>query len=247
MLKYDDKNNKVEISPKVNVHGSIRGKNNIIYIGDFLCGANITLNIYGDNNKIFIDSSAYTILELIVDVGNFSPANNTNLIIGKNFQCGKTRIYLYNPRNSLYIGENCMLSTNITIRCGELPHLLFDKRTKEFIDTSTKLKIGNHCWIGENVYITKNASIPSESIVAANSVVTKRFTTKHCVFAGNPANQTKKNVVWIKGMGHLDKNEDYFKNFKKYYKSNSQFQEESFDSIDDFIRKCKTTLRFNIN
>lgn len=65
-------------------------------------------------------------------------------------------------------------------------------------DTSEGVFIGDHVWIGEKAYITKNATIPNESIVAACSVVTRRFLEPNSVLAGNPAKLVRKNVKWIR-------------------------------------------------
>ncbi len=53
--------------------------------------------------------------------------------------------------------------------------------------------IGKNCWIGEFSRICKGVIIGDNSIVAANSVVTKSVPA-NCIVAGNPAKVVKENI-----------------------------------------------------
>lgn len=53
--------------------------------------------------------------------------------------------------------------------------------------------IGENCWIGANVRICKGVEIGDNSIVAANSVVTKSVPA-NCIVAGNPAKIVKTDI-----------------------------------------------------
>lgn len=53
--------------------------------------------------------------------------------------------------------------------------------------------IGENCWIGSNVRICKGVTIGDNSIVAANSVVTKDVPA-NCIVAGNPAKVVKTDI-----------------------------------------------------
>lgn len=56
--------------------------------------------------------------------------------------------------------------------------------------------IGENCWIGRNVSIMKGVTIGDNSIIAANSVVTKSIPA-NCIAAGNPAKVVKTNIEEI--------------------------------------------------
>lgn len=53
--------------------------------------------------------------------------------------------------------------------------------------------IGENCWIGRNVSILKGVTIGDNSVIAANSVVTKSVPA-NCIVAGNPAKVVKTNI-----------------------------------------------------
>lgn len=111
--------------------------------------------------------------------------------------------YLFNSGNALSFGDDCLLSYNTIVRCGESPHLIFDRETGAYLDIAAPVTIGNHVWIGEDVYITKRVAIPDHTIVAARSVVTKRFDDSFCAIGGNPARVIRRGVEWVRNPGLL--------------------------------------------
>lgn len=116
--------------------------------------------------------------------------------VGDNTSVQSFTAWLLN--NSLIIGKDCMFSSYIRVWGGDA-HAVLNATTKEVLNRSKNLiTIGDHVWLGESVYLTKNAQIPDDCIVGTASVVTKKFTRKHCVLAGNPAEIKKENISWDK-------------------------------------------------
>lgn len=91
-----------------------------------------------------------------------------------------------------------------------MPHLIFDRATGEYLDVSEGVFIGNHVWVGEDAYITKKVTVPSECVVGAKSVVTKRFAQENAVIAGNPARVVRTDVQWIRNATVIDKGSVYY-------------------------------------
>lgn len=213
ILKYDNKNN-VKIGENVIAAGEINGFGNIVEIGNAKQQSNIHLHINGNHNQIVIDS-IICIRSLKIFCGNHVSANNINLKIGTNISMENgIKMLLYNSGNICQVGKNNMFSDNITFRCGESPHLIFDKNTFEYIDYTKGIFIGNNVWIGENSYITKKVTIPDECIIGANSVVTKRFQERNCVIAGNPGRIVKRNVQWFKNSSFLENGSPYKESYE---------------------------------
>ena len=97
--------------------------------------------------------------------------------------------------NTVKIGQDCMFSNNIRI-WGD-GHSVLDLKTKECLNKPSKpILVGDHCWIGERVTLTKNAQIPNDNIVGIAAVVTKKFMEEHCVLGGAPAKVVKTGVSW---------------------------------------------------
>lgn len=114
------------------------------------------------------------------------------------------------------IGENCRIhiSTNIGIQAGS--------GEKSAI-------IGNNVYIGPGVKFVAACTIPSNTAIGANSVVTKSFEKEGTTIAGIPAKVIKENIdtrrilipatglikMGIKDTNNLTSKEIYSKYFKK--------------------------------
>ena len=115
-----------------------------------------------------------------------------NIEIGANsyFNSGK----IYSGKNSLVrIGNSCAIGYNVVITAishdAEIPTGPEDKRP--FIEAS--VSIGDHSWIGSNVFILPGSNIGNNCVVGANAVVTKSF-PDNSIIGGVPAKliRTKK-------------------------------------------------------
>lgn len=149
---------------------------------------NLVVHFHGPNNEIFIGKNC---------AGSWNLALydfNNHFSLGANSACsGPCSISLIG--NTLKIGEDCMFSNNIHI-WGD-GHSVLDYETKQVLNIPSKpILVGNHCWIGERVTLTKNAQIPNDTIVGIASVVTKAFTQEHTVIAGAPARVVKTGTSW---------------------------------------------------
>ncbi len=193
----NSKNNYIEIGKYLNFKAKISGSNNKVIIKDALKDrqSKIRLNICGNNNTVFIDN-IYECCMLEIDVGNFVGVNNSSVIIGKNLISVDCKILAYQDDTPIKMGDNCMISQNVTIRGGEKPHRVFNTITHEYLEPTEGISIGNHVWIGENCYITKRAKIPNNVVIAANSCVTKQFSEENVVIAGVPAAIHARDVNW---------------------------------------------------
>lgn len=206
MIEDLGENNKITCPEGFEISGKIVGSNNVITIGESKRRSSAAIIINGDNNTLNIGENTALAKPHIYIGNHIVKAHRVSVNIGPLVSTAPAcAVYAYNSDNKLHIGRDCMLSSNITIRCGEAPHLIFDADTGEYLDTSDGIFIGDHVWIGEKAYITKNVTIPDECIVASCSVVTKRFDETHAVLAGNPAKISKRRIKWARNESTLDK------------------------------------------
>lgn len=110
-----------------------------------------------------------------------------NLIIGDNSNLG---INCKVP-SDIKIGNDVMMGPNFT--CYTSNHK-FDRldipMNKQGITPRAKLEIGSDVWIGCDVLLMPGGYIPNGAVVAARSIVTKRF-SDNCVIGGVPAKLIK--------------------------------------------------------
>ena len=91
------------------------------------------------------------------------------------------------------IGDDVLFASNVNITDGlhgyQNTNLPYKYQPMERI---RPIKIGQGCWIGQNVVILPGVTIGEMSIVGANSVITKDLPSR-CIAIGSPAKITK---VW---------------------------------------------------
>ncbi len=209
--------NSVEVGKNVKLQHKVTGKNNIIKIGDCQQRSRIKISIKGDNNRIEIKNPAI-LNGATIDIGNYTGVNNATFFADDHLACGHSKFLLYQHDSKIEIGKNCLFSWGISMRTGELPHVIFDKNSGEYLDKGKGITIGDHVWIGEGCFLMKNAVIANNCVVGAASVVTKAFTKEYTLVAGNPAKVCKEDIVWDVGACTLDKESIYYQNLPDHIK-----------------------------
>lgn len=114
----------------------------------------------------------------------FSP----KIIIGKNVYFGLD--CHIGAIDEIVVGDGVLVGSKVYITDhfhGEINAEDLRKIPKErSLYSKGKVIIGDNVWIGEGVVVLPNVHIGKNTIVGANSVVTKSF-PDNCVIAGNPA------------------------------------------------------------
>lgn len=115
---------------------------------------------------------------------------NAKLTIGNQFEI--TANSSISCHNEIVIGENCLFSWDILLLDTD-GHPIFSQEN-ELMNPNGKIVIGDNCWLGCRCLILKNSHIPRDSIVAAGSLVNKRFLQANSLIAGVPATLKQKNL-----------------------------------------------------
>ena len=167
------------------------GQNNKIIVGDFSRLIGCTINISGDNNTICIgDRCLCNNATFVIE------DSNNSICIGENTAlCGTIELAVIEG-TSIEIGQNCLFSSKIGVRTGD-SHSLIQKGTKNRLNQSASIIIGNHVWIGTGVTILKGTSIAENCMVGAASLLLKKYTNPNCVIAGVPAKEVKHDIDWM--------------------------------------------------
>lgn len=101
-------------------------------------------------------------------------------------------------------GSDVLISWDVLLMDNDLHHIYSDL-SMQSSETEQEICIGNHVWIGCRSTLLKGCVVNDNSVIAANSVVTRKSclidTGNHNVsilLAGNPAKIIKKGVNWEK-------------------------------------------------
>ncbi|MDQ6437010.1 acyltransferase [Mesorhizobium sp. LHD-90] len=147
-----------------------------------------TVEFAGDNNRVLIG------VDCSFQGKIFVSGNDQSVVIGDN--SGAKGLYILCAENcDVRIGKRCMFSREIEIRTTDA-HSVVDRRTGKRTNTPASIQIGDHVWVGLRAIITKGATVPSDSVVAAMSFVNGQFEEEGVILAGAPARVIKKGITW---------------------------------------------------
>ena len=150
------------------------------------------LNIYGDNNRVRIDSVGGG---LAVHLGfGTGECNNCSVSVGAGTTFVSADIRVREDNVNISIGEDCQFSEKIFIWASDT-HTITDMRGN-VTNFGKYVTIGNHVWVGYGATICKNTKIADGCIVGTGAVVSGTFDKPNCVIAGNPARVVKENAKW---------------------------------------------------
>ena len=174
-------------------------------------------------------------MELKIDT---SLGNDSVLYIGKNVYTNKC-VHIYaTERENIIIGNECLLSYDVTFRTAD-PHLIYDCISKNRINFSNSILIGDHVWIGQEALILKKTTIHSGSIIGGKAVISNKNILSNTMWAGNPARKIKDNVFFVSDATH-DFTQNDINNYINYpnddyiYQGN---QNDSFLSINNLLKE----------
>lgn len=181
---------KIRKKKKISSAININGKDNVV--NRELSG--LSIEIYGDNNKILIDESI-SYFKGHISIGLIDcPSNNCTVTIGANCVCNRCHIRLAEDNSEVIIGNDSLFSDNVKIWATDT-HTILDSQDN-IINIGKSIIIGSHVWICQDVCILKNTTIPNNSIVGIGSIVTKKFSEENSIIAGNPARVVKRGIKW---------------------------------------------------
>lgn len=173
-------------------HNGSGGVDNSIVIGKECNIRLLKISIQGSNNKVVIGD--YCNFNGALNIGVVG--TNRTVFIGNN--CTINGAFINCRDEDIYIGDDCLFSNEIKIRSSDA-HKIFDKTSKSQINAPQRpVIIGDHVWIGQGVFIGKNAQIPDGCVIGTRSVITKQFTEPCCIIGGIGGKILRREIYWEK-------------------------------------------------
>ena len=95
---------------------------------------------------------------------------------------------------TITIGEDCMLSGDITMDVSDM-HSILDVETGERVNPPQDIEIGDHVWLAHGVRIMKGAQIGQHSVIGSRSMVLGGIPA-HSLAVGAPARVVRAGITW---------------------------------------------------
>lgn len=183
---------------KKHIHHSVKmsntialdnGKGNVICVGSGTVMNDLTIKIWGNNNKIVIGEKCRIkgLHVWIEDDNNIVTIGDGTTFHGDScFDCAEGK--------NITIGKDCMFSSGVNLKTTD-SHSIIDTDGNR-VNVGKDITVGNHVWLGHNTYLLKGSSIADNSVIGACSVVTKKFDKTNVVIVGNPAKIVKNDIDW---------------------------------------------------
>lgn len=186
--------NKVFVDPTKSqlLNGSVvefAGVNNILYVEDGVYIKNSTISFRGDNAIIYLSKNKHIYLLRVTTY------HNSTVYLGNDCYINGAMTLIASERQNILIGKEGLFSFGIFMRTAD-PHLIYDCETKQRINASRSVLIGDHVWIGQNALILKGRQIGSGSIIGGDTVLSGKIIASNVVACGNPAKVVRKNVFF---------------------------------------------------
>lgn len=173
------------INSKIN----FRGKNNILICGSNIKLENVVLDFNGDNSILFVMSDLSDNFRAVI-------YNNSTGFIGKDCNLGSSvKLQIFENKH-IIIGDDCILKDNVFISNSD-GHSFYSVDSKERINFSNSVCIGDHVFLGNNAYVSKGVRVGSGSIVDNASFIPPYVEIPSNVYvSGNPVKIIKKDVFF---------------------------------------------------
>ncbi len=98
-------------------------------------------------------------------------------------------------QKNVRFGKDCLISWDCLIMDTDF-HKIYDKKGGNIINTPQPVLIGENVWIGCRNLILKGAKIADNSVIGANSTLSKDISDQQGLFVGNPAKMIKEGIHW---------------------------------------------------
>ncbi len=153
-------------------YGNFDAEHNSVIIGSGCHIDKLNIRITGSNNRIVIGPHVYVVAgqwnsDIVADgfgcdgsIGEGTSVNGSLLMEAREL------------RSTIEIGRDNMLARFVRILSSD-SHPIYESGTLKRINGSGNIRTGNSVWIGIGATLLRNAGIGSDSIIGANSLLTK--------------------------------------------------------------------------
>ncbi|WP_221405373.1 acyltransferase [Flexibacter flexilis] len=117
---------------------------------------------------------------------------NGTLRLGKNFTITAESSIV--TACEIHFGDDCLLSWDVLVMDTDFHHI--KNQSGAIINAPSPIRIGNKVWIGCRCLILKGAAIADNTVIGANSLVSRKLPKENAIYGGQPAQLLKEEISW---------------------------------------------------
>ena len=175
------------------------GSNNLLFAEDGVRLDHMKIHFAGSGSIVYLSESRHP-YPLHIDI-----YNDSVLFIGKNNYFNNNPLapdtIILSEQKHVFIGDDGLFSFGIWMRTAD-PHLIYSRQSRQRLNPSRSIYIGDHVWVGQNALILKGTRIESDCIIGAMSVVSGKQIPANTAWAGNPSRQISSDIYWSRECVH---------------------------------------------
>lgn len=164
------------------------GVGNFVYLGPGSDIARMRIENKGNDNTIIVGRNAN--LKGFISIRG----SNQFIVIGSYTTFNNVTIICKYGGN-VFIGKDCMFSSGIEVRTSD-SHAIVDTDKLEKVNHSASVYIGDHVWVGKNAVMQKGALVGDDSVIGMSSFVNGVHSEPNTILAGAPAKVVRRSRTW---------------------------------------------------
>ncbi len=142
------------------------------------------------DNKTIWENNGIVNIKVPCYIGQGNKISNYGKIVfGRNFHMtANSKIICY---ECIEFGNDVLISWDCLLMDTDFHNII---KNNEITNRPTKIQIGSHCWISCSSIILKGAVLPHDTVVAAGSLITKKYDIGYTILGSNKI--LKREVSW---------------------------------------------------
>ena len=184
-----------DLSAVRNIRFDVQGRGHVLELGAWTTVDDFRLILRGSNHRVVLGDDVH------IRSGVLCMEDDGGLLeIGRGSTFEGVAIGMVEPASRVRIGEDCMFSYDIDLRCSD-SHAIYDQESGQRINPPAPVEIGDHVWVGTRATLLKGTRLAAGSIVAAGATVTGAFEQPGVIVGGMPARVLRQGVRWTRERG----------------------------------------------
>lgn len=183
---------RADLSAVRNIRFDVQGRGHVLELGAWTTVDDFRLILRGNNHRIVLGDDVHIRSGVL-----YIEDDGAVLEIGRGSTFEGVAIGMVEPGARVSIGEDCMFSYDIDLRCSD-SHAIYDSTSGQRLNPPAPVVIGDHVWVGTRATLLKGTMLAEGSIVAATATVTGAFDEPGVIVAGSPAKVVRRQVRWTR-------------------------------------------------